>query len=448
MDSRDVYIKRMEAAVLQAGSAITKLKTENAALRRENEILKRKRYSADSGVELDETVAKQQKLGREVEDAATEAEVSSSLVISTASDAESTVESAKAQFVAVRPLLVTVKGASAEVKKRVLEECQPVKQHIGPNKLTYDNSKSRIMSTWAGGEGLLQTEDNDIAEVPLIEAAHTATKPGPKKQASISGITVTTTSTTASVSAATACTSDANTTSKMNFIMANPVVPLLPPSPGSESVMTMGQEQAALGEKKKLHKERKILPERGWDNTFTAGHYSDIKFAGKQFEIKSSVKGIYSTETKKELLPNDTIQLLLANISENNVHIVANSLKKFAPDLVSKHLNDHLRHVAYDQKWLVQQNKNECNLTRVEDDTKMKSKGKNIHVENHAKDIIQYNDDLLSPEYISHIDLLASIIVSIITKSHSGPSTGKNEEKKKCYNVVLYCIVLYWVVLC
>ena len=37
MGDREVYIKRMEAAVLQAGATISKLKAENAALKKDNE---------------------------------------------------------------------------------------------------------------------------------------------------------------------------------------------------------------------------------------------------------------------------------------------------------------------------------------------------------------------------------------------------------------------------
>ena len=105
MDNRDVYIKRMEAAVLQAGSAITKLKLENAALRKENEDLKRKKDSAVIGVEDSEPAVKRSKIRHTFTDTPTEAEDPSFPLICAPSTAESTVKLVLASSSAAKSLI-------------------------------------------------------------------------------------------------------------------------------------------------------------------------------------------------------------------------------------------------------------------------------------------------------------------------------------------------------
>ena len=197
---------------------------------------------------------------------------------------------------------------------------------------------------------------------------------------------------------------------------------------------TSAQKESISETEKRQPKVIKIPPEKGWDNTFTAGCYSDKKFVDKKFEIRSSLKGIYFVEMRKELLPNDTIQLLLANISERNIHIISNSLKKFASDLVSKHLLDHLRHVSYDHKWLSEQN--DCifdlaNLTGKNDkaDRITKAKKNSSQIDVDMGNVRQNNDKLIPSEYVSHIDLLVTIIVSMITRNSTGPCAGKRKRQ-------------------
>ena len=104
MDSRDVYIKRMEAAVLQAGSAISKLKLENAALRKENEDLKRKKDSAVICVEDSEPAMKHSKIRHTFTDAP-KAEDPSFPLICAPSAAESTVKLVLASSSAAKSLI-------------------------------------------------------------------------------------------------------------------------------------------------------------------------------------------------------------------------------------------------------------------------------------------------------------------------------------------------------
>ena len=148
------------------------------------------------------------------------------------------------------------------------------------------------------------------------------------------------------------------------------------------------------------------------------------------------MKGIYFVEMKKELLPNDTIQLLLANVSENNIHIVSNSLKKFASDLVSKHLIDHLRHVSYDHKWLSDQNKSSQDMKNVKNkseksdpviETKKNLSGSGFSMRNG----LQHNDNLIPSKYVSHIDLLVTIIVSMMTRNSTGSYAGKRKSQNR-----------------
>ena len=105
MDNRDVYIKRMEAAVLQAGSAISKLKLENAALRKENEDLKRKRDSAEISVEYGEPAAKQSKIKHTFPDAPTKAEDPLFPLTCTSDTAESTIQPLVVSSSAAKSLL-------------------------------------------------------------------------------------------------------------------------------------------------------------------------------------------------------------------------------------------------------------------------------------------------------------------------------------------------------
>jgi hypothetical protein len=54
-------------------------------------------------------------------------------------------------------------------------------------------------------------------------------------------------------------------------------------------------------------------------------------------------------------MANDTIQLLIANTSDSNIHSVANSLMKYSVELVSKNMMDHIRHLSHDLKWFSDQ---------------------------------------------------------------------------------------------
>ena len=239
---------------------------------------------------------------------------------------------------------------------------------------------------------------------------------------------------TISVSSVTVIASDAYSTTYVDTLVACPRVACTTTANSSEKTTTSAPKESISEKEKGQPKVTKIPPEKGWDNTFTAGCYSDKKFVDKKFEIRSSLKGIYFVETRKELLPNDTIQLLLANISERNIHIISNSLKKFASDLVSKHLLDHLRHVSYDHKWLSEQNDSildSANVTGKSDKTDpiIKAKKNSNQSDVDMGNVRQNNDKLIPSEYVSHIDLLVTIIVSMITRNSTGPCAGKRERQ-------------------
>lgn len=159
-------------------------------------------------------------------------------------------------------------------------------------------------------------------------------------------------------------------------------------------------------------KSSKKLTEQGWEASFTAGSYSDKKFLGKQFQIKPTLKGAYSVETQKELLPNDTIQLLIANTDDKIFHSVAKSLRRFSPDIVAKHLMDHLRHIAYDPE--LHSDKNDANDCTAKD----------INQSDEFVDLSRLEE--LPLEFIVRIDRLVLLIVSMYSKSTSDRTKGMN----------------------
>jgi hypothetical protein len=167
-----------------------------------------------------------------------------------------------------------------------------------------------------------------------------------------------------------------------------------------------------------LKETKRILktgPEKGWDTTFIAGCYSYKKYFQKNFEIKPTLSGLYSAETKKPLLPNDSVELLIANANEKNFHSIGKFLRKFSPDIISKHLNDHLRHISHDARWL----KNSIDFDSPTGGLKATQESKKSFCD-------EKNDlDFLPSGLLLLIDQLVSVFVSMISRNPGDFSNGK-----------------------
>ena len=244
MDNQAIYIKRMEAAVLQAGAAINKLKVENAALKKENEELKRKRDSTDYAAECSEHVAKHPRT--------TAVAVST---VQTVSVSKTTTTPAKTAAVAasliaanrVQPSTTTVASISKENVSCVLPAL--VKQSSRANALnastsSYNQIRAGVMSAWSGGEGL------SILKEPENETDSTKAE----NSTTIRAIEVTKTP-----------------HSEPSSVPKKTATPTDPKATGNNTIIVNATEITSPGNKKS----KRSMQERGWECSFTAGSYSD-----------------------------------------------------------------------------------------------------------------------------------------------------------------------------
>lgn len=393
MGDREVYIKRMEAAVLQAGATISKLKAENAALKKDNEEFRAKIEAAS------------------------------------------------------RSKQAGTNGGTSSISIGLLPGAKILT--IPTVKMNLANRKSVAMSGLEIGEGLVGiTNDSPVIEDKKKELPAAIVNVGVKKISKplpdIADIflqaaaTIREQSNDCTIATKRICrplpdieehysepaAAAAKTvlfSTNVNVNVKRKISKPLPSNteafPEADSmVMESDTSPIKLTMPAVEKKVSKKLPEQGWETVFTAGSYSDKKFLGKQFQIKPTLKGAYSMETQKELLPNDTIQLLIANTDEKNVHSVAKSLRRFSPDIVSKHLMDHLRHIAYDPEL-----HRDRNITREN----MKQ----------SDEFVDFNGlEKLHPEFIVRIDRLVFLIVSMYSKSPS-------DRPKGMYYLTIMCLV-------
>lgn len=428
MGDREVYIKRMEAAVLQAGAAISKLKAENTALKKENEEFKAKIESISKSDK--NTNRKDQLAGVECDAMRMEATkgVQKSLGSVTSMTSVKAVDAAASANVAVAVERASSRSIGLSVGAKILT-VPAVKKNLV-------SRKSIAMSGLEIGEGLVGVTHDE----PAIEPD--------RKELSVARVNANVDKTSKPLpdiadiflqaAARIKEQSSENTTVKKRISRPLPDIDeLCPPVaaekkesssgnvrkkilkplpyvadalPQSESLFITSDTSNQLTAPAVEKKIPKKLPEQGWETAFTAGSYSDKKFFGKQFQIRSTLKGAYSVETQKELLPNDTIQLLIANTDEKNVHSVAKSLRRFSPEIVAKHLMDHLRHIAYDPELY-----KDINNVRESSNKDMNQSGKFADIKKLEK---------LPSEFIMRIDRLVILIVSMYSRSASERAKG------------------------
>ena len=428
MGDREVYIKRMEAAVLQAGAAISKLKAENTALKKENEEFKAKIESISKSDK--NTNRKDQLAGGECDAMRMEATkgVQKSLGSVTSMTSVKAVDAAASANVAVAVERASSRSIGLSVGAKILT-VPAVKKNLV-------SRKSIAMSGLEIGEGLVGVTHDE----PAIEPD--------RKELSVAKVNANVDKTSKPLpdiadiflqaAARIKEQSSENTTVKKRISRPLPDIDeLCPPVaaekkesssgnvrkkilkplpyvadalPQSESLFITSDTSNQLTAPAVEKKIPKKLPEQGWETAFTAGSYSDKKFFGKQFQIRSTLKGAYSVETQKELLPNDTIQLLIANTDEKNVHSVAKSLRRFSPEIVAKHLMDHLRHIAYDPELY-----KDINNVRESSNKDMNQSGKFADINKLEK---------LPSEFIMRIDRLVILIVSMYSRSASERAKG------------------------
>jgi hypothetical protein len=391
-DKRDLYIKRMEAAVLRAGAAISKLTAENAKLKIENEQLKQKIESTDLPLKR----TNRPKMRPEV----TEIVASVVAAKSIGADASSSRDGGRTP-VLLKPASVTTEtlepfsppdNALAINRNNVIPAAsslwrvKPIPDVVA----RHAQSKSKAMCSLALGESILRTDEGKSVTLPVTTESP-SNPPLEKKQASL-----------------------AVKENKMQ------TVKIIEKGVEKEKNKTIDKspEKTYNAEQPIFIKESKRIlktgPEEGWDTTFTAGCYSYKKYFQKTFEIKPTLSGLYSAETKKPLLPNDSVELLIANASEKNFHSVGKFLRKFSPDIISKHLNDHLRHVSHDARWLKTPIDFDSPTGRLEGTQGSKKV---------ASDSSNYFD-FLPLDLLVLIDQLVSVFVSMISRNPGDFSNG------------------------
>jgi hypothetical protein len=433
MGDREVYIKRMEAAVLQAGAAISKLKAENAALKKENEEFKAKIESISKSDK--NTNRKDQLAGVECDTMRMEAikGVQKSLGSVTSITSVKAVDAAASANEAVAVERASSRSIGQSVAAEILT-VPAVKRNLV-------SRKSIAMSGLEIGEGLVGvTHDEPAMESDTMELSvakvnafvDKISKPLPdiadiflqaaariKEQSSentnvkkrISRPLPDIDESCPPVAAGKKESSSGNARVIVRKKILKPLPYVADALPHSESLfITPDTPSIQLTSPAVDEKLPKKLPEQGWEIAFTAGSYSDKKFLGKQFQIRSTLKGAYSMETQKELLPNDTIQLLIANSDEKNVHSVAKSLRRFSPEIVAKHLMDHVRHIAYDPELYK-------GINNVRD-----SSHKDMNQSEEFADINRL--EKLPAEFIMRIDRLVLLIVSMYSRSTSERTKG------------------------
>ena len=390
MDKRDLYIKRMEAAVLRAGAAISKLTAENANLKIENEQLKQKIESVDRPSKIaNRPMARPEVIGIvasviaaesiEIDASASRGVRRTPVILKPTSVTTETLEPSPSPDNALAVSRINLAPAASS----------PCKVKQIPDVIArYAHSKSKAMSSLALGESILRTEEDESIALPKT-AESPLYPPLGKKQTAV-------------------------------VVKENKMQAVIMKEKGieKEKNRTINKSpQELIAEKSIVSKESKTVlktaPEKGWDTSFTAGCYSYKKYFQKNFEIKPTLSGLYSVETKKSLLPNDSVELLIANANENNFHSIGKFLRKFSPDIISKHLNDHLRHVSNDSRWL---------KSPIDFDSQIE----NINGTENIKKCEERSDlGFLPFDLIVIIDQLVSVFVSMISRNPGDFSNGK-----------------------
>jgi hypothetical protein len=393
MDKRDLYIKRMEAAVLRAGAAISKLTAENANLKIENEQLKQKIESMDPPLKT-----KNRPMMRPE---ATETVASVVAAESIGADASSS-RGVGSTPVILKPASVTAEtlkpfsppnDALALNRNKVIHAASSLSKVLPIPDLVarHAQSKSRAMSSLALGESILRTDEDESISLPMT-AESPSYPPLEKKRTAL--VVKENKMQTAKIKQ--------KEIEKVKSITINKS-----PEKPNNAVQSI-----VLKETKRI---LKTGPEKGWDTTFIAGCYSYKKYFQKNFEIKPTLSGLYSAETKKPLLPNDSVELLIANANEKNFHSIGKFLRKFSPDIISKHLNDHLRHISHDPRWL----KNSIDFDSPTGGLRGTQESKKSFCD-------EKNDlDFLPSGLLLLIDQLVSVFVSMISRNPGDFSNGK-----------------------
>ena len=419
MDNREIYVKRMEAAVLQAGSAISKLKADNAELKKENEKMKKEimamsdKKSGNNMVAVKDsnatcTAIKPIKavlpIVRSLDDGSDSLKGNEIAVPNQTSIPIAPKENAPKEIAAIGAIL---KSESSSLKITAAKKIQQVR------KKNYDRNESRAMLNLSIGESLVGVPDlpdnepnrneQEMQFDALIEEEI------PKNQIQL-------------ISTAS--------------LVLLPVEKDLVAQKGE--MKQNSKEALPVAEKVLLLKRtqnNKPLIEKGWDATFTAGSYSDEQYVDQIFEIKQSLKGLYCKASNNELPTSISIKLLLANSCESNIHSVAKSLKKFQSDLISKHLMDHIRHVSYNSICQKKGIKSvDCDELHIEKKkTKCETGSKN-------------NEFAFLPLlFVDQIDVLVSVIVSMMTRNKGSGNQGMRDMSSyQCpfLYIDIYCFLL------
>ena len=436
MGDREVYIKRMEAAVLQAGAAICKLKAENAALKKENDEFKAKIESISNsdknthrkdqlaGVECD-TMRMEATKGVQKSLGSVTSMTSVKAVHADASANEAVVverASSRSIGLSVGAKILTVPAVKKNLVSRKSIAMSGLEIGEGLVGVTHDEPAmepdTKELSVAKVNANVNEISKPDIADIFLQAAARikeqSSENTNVKKR--ISRPLPDIDELCQPVAAEKKESSSGNVRVIVRKKTLKPLPYVAEALPHSESLFITSDTSSIQLTSPAVDKQ---LPEQGWEIVFSAGSYSDKKFVGKQFQIRSTLKGAFSLETQKELLPNDTIQLLIANTDEKNVHSVAKSLRRFSPEIVAKHLMDHLRHIAYDPELY-----KDINNAR---DSSHKDR-------NQSEEFVDINRlEKLPAEFILRIDRLVLLIVSMYSRSAS-------ERTKGMYCVTITCI--------
>ena len=442
MGDREVYVKRMEAAVLQAGAAISKLKAENTALKKENEEFKAKvkalsrsdkeesRKDQLAAVENRMMSMETNKMYKSLDPLPSDEKCSTSIasmVSKKAVDVATTVSEAgteeRTSSTGIGPLpgakILTIPAVKMSLATRKSIAMSGLEIGEGLVSITYD---APVMESDEGKVPNVSVNSNvkkiskplpGIADIFLQAAArikeqsHESTNATKRISRPLPDVEDLYPQATANSNILSSAIVSLNAKKKIS----KPLQKVAEAFPQADSLVTKADTSSMMLALSAVDKKSfKKLPEQGWETTFTAGSFSDKKFLGKQFQIKPTMKGVYSVETQKELLPNDTIQLLIANANEKNLHTVAKSLRRFSPDIVAKHLMDHLRHIAYDPElYRDVSNVSDC----VAND------------KNQFEEFVDFNRlEKLPPDFIVRIDRLVLLIGSMYSKNSSDRTKG------------------------
>ena len=383
MGDREVYIKRMEAAVLQAGATISKLKAENAALKKDNEEFRAKIEAA----------SRSKQAGTDGGTSSISIGLLPGAKISTIPTVKMNLANRKSVAMSGLEIGEGLVGITNDSPVVEVEKRKPPAAIVNVGVKKISKPLPDIADIFLQAAAKIREESNDSTN-----ATKRISKPLPDIEEHSS-----------EPAAAAAKEQLLSTNASMNVKrrISKPLPSSTEAFPVADSVvMESGTSPIKFTSSAVERKLSKKLPEQGWETAFTAGSYSDKKFLGKQFQIKPTLKGAYSLETQKELLPNDSIQLLIANTNEKNLHSVAKSLRRFSSDIVAKHLMDHLRHVAYDPEL-----HRDRNIVRKD--------------MNQSEEFVDFNGlENLHPEFIVRIDRLVFLIVSMYSKSPSDRPKG------------------------